>query len=80
MNVLVLWEITEEDRRKSEDRGIDIEVIDDDDDERIFPLSQYRLEIDSVAPVEVVEISKLILVKHFASDRYILLIQTRAIR
>ena len=60
MNVLVLWEITEEDRRKSEDRGIDIEVIDDDDDERIFPLSQYRLEIDSVAPVEVVEISKLI--------------------
>lgn len=58
INVVIVWEITEDDRTKASDRGIDIEEIDDDD--RIFPNTHYSLEIDSVAPVEVLEIKKLL--------------------
>jgi len=59
VNVVVVWEITEADRVKSKDRGIEIEELEVDDD-RIFPETHYTLEIDSVAPVEVLEIKTML--------------------
>lgn len=58
INVVILWEITENDRQKANDRGI--EIIELDDEERIFPKTQFSLEIDNVNPVEVLEIKHLI--------------------
>jgi hypothetical protein len=58
VNVVVVWEITEADRARANDRGIEIEEI--ADEQRIFPLTHFRMEIDAVAPVEVLEIKKLI--------------------
>jgi molecular chaperone HtpG len=58
VNVVVVWEITEADQARAKDRGIEIEEI--ADEQRIFPLTHFRMEIDAVAPVEVLEIKKLI--------------------
>ena len=60
MNILVVWHIDDKDWAKAKDRLIEIEPIEDDDEDRIFPGTHYRLTIDSVSPVEVLVMSKLI--------------------
>lgn len=60
INVLIVWEITEGDLKKAKDRNIEVEVIDDDDQDRIFPRSDTSLSIDSVAPIEIVQLKKLL--------------------
>jgi molecular chaperone HtpG len=60
VNVLIVWEITEVDRKKAQDRGIEIDEIDAEESDRIFPDSDTLLSIDSVAPIEVVQLKKLL--------------------
>ena len=58
LNVVVVWEITEGDRQRAADRGIEIEEI--DGDAEVFPEATHELIIDSCAPVEVVEMKSLL--------------------
>lgn len=58
VNVVVVWEITEQDHQKAENRNIDISVLTDED--RIFPESNAILSIGDVAPIEVVQLKKIL--------------------
>ena len=58
LNVVVVWEITEGDRQRAADRGIEIEEI--DGEAEVFPEATHELIIDSCAPVEVVEMKALL--------------------
>ena len=60
MNILVVWHIDEKDWAKAKDCLIEIETIEEDDEERLFPGTHYRLTIDAVSPVEVLVMSKLL--------------------
>ena len=58
INVLIVWEITEEDRKKASYKGIEIDDIEVNEEDRMFPRSDTVLSIDSVAPIEVVQMKK----------------------
>jgi hypothetical protein len=62
INVLVLWEVTEEDRRLAARRGMTIEPVQTTPlvEQQVFPHAHHRLSLGDVTPIYVVEMKQLI--------------------
>lgn len=61
INVVVLWEVTEEDRRLAARRGMTIEPVQTTPliEQQVFPRANYRLCLGDVTPIYVVEIKRI---------------------
>ena len=62
INVVVLWEVTEEDRRLAARRGMTIEPVQATPlvEQQVFPHSNFRLNLGDVTPIYIVEMKQIV--------------------
>lgn len=62
INVVVLWELTEEDRRLAARRGMTIEPVQTTPlvEHQVFPHANHRLSLGDVTPIYVVEMRRIV--------------------
>ena len=62
INVAVLWEVTEEDRRLAARRGMTIEPVQATPliEQQAFPNANYRLSLGDVTPIYIVEMKQIV--------------------
>lgn len=59
INTVVVWELTSKDISKAKERGITVLKM-SEDDTSVFPVVHHNLMIDNVAPIELVELKKVL--------------------
>lgn len=59
IHVVVIWELTEPDRKRIKDKNILLTAL-DEDDRRLFPCTTYIMESDHARSIEILEIKRLI--------------------
>ena len=62
INVVVLWQVTEEDRRLAARRGMTIEPVQSTPliEQQVFPNANHRLSLGDVTPIYIVEMKQII--------------------
>jgi molecular chaperone HtpG len=62
INVVVLWEVTEDDRRLAARRGMTVEPVQATPlvEQQVFPNANYRLNLGDVPPIYIVEMKKIV--------------------
>jgi hypothetical protein len=62
INVVVLWEVTEEDRTLAARRGMTIEPVQSTPlvEQQVFPHANYRLTLGDVTPMFIVEMKQIV--------------------